>query len=33
MIAIDSTGENFYEKMRTEIDRRLKEEVYPKIGF
>ena len=33
MVTIDSTGENFYEKMRGEIERRLREVVYPKIGF
>lgn len=33
MVAIDSSGENFYERVSREIQRRLKEVVYPKIGL
>jgi len=33
MVAIDSHGENFYERVNREIQKRLKEVVYPKIGL
>lgn len=33
MVAIDSNGENFYERVNMEIQRRLRELVYPKIGI
>ncbi len=33
MIAIDSTGENFYERRAREVEERLKKVVYPRIGF
>ena len=33
MVAIDSHGENFYERVNREIQKRLKEAVYPKIGL
>ena len=33
MVAIDTTGANFYGNLSVEVERRLKEEIYPKIGF
>lgn len=33
MVAIDANGENFYERVNREIQRRLKEIVYPRIGL
>jgi len=33
MVAIDSTGANFYADLKRRVDKNLMEKVYPKIGF
>jgi len=33
MVTIDSHGNNFYDSIYSEVYKRLREEVYPKIGF